>query len=642
MKLLRYQLFIFCASLFISCSKEKNQSPTFSNTEKSIIVEVGLDDSKQLFYKIFHQNNLVLDTSYLGIERNDDSFVRNMKITNISDSKNIKESYSMFQGKQKDITYQAQQYVVELENENAKPIQVVFNLSDDGVGFRYKLPNASDSTYTISEEMTTYNFVDGTISWLQPMSKAKTGWQSTNPSYEEHYQMEIPVSQPSPIGEGWVYPALFNTDNTWVAISETALDRNYCGTRLRYDENYNALKVSFPQKEEVFPNRGLNPKSSTPWQTPWRILAIGNLKTFTESTLGTDLAEKAIDMDTSFIESGLASWSWVLLKDDFTNYETSIKFIDYASEMNWPYCLIDADWDQKIGYDKMKELTTYAKSKNVKVLVWYNSAGSWNTTPYTPKSKLLTHESRTQEFKKLNEIGVSGVKIDFFGGDGQSMIAYYHDILNATAEHQLLVNFHGATLPRGWHRIYPNLMTIEAIKGQEFITFEQEIADLQPSHSAMLPFTRNLFDPMDFTPMVLDSIPRIKRKTTKAFELALPVLFLSGIQHIAETPTGMYKQPEFVIDYLKEIPTNWDESRFIAGYPGKYVVMARRKGQIWHVVGINGESTSKSLELDLSFIEPKEGFLIQLDSDEFIKKNIKSNQLTRIDLKANDGFVAKF
>ncbi len=612
------------------------------NQNKSIKIEFALDDTQRPFYKVFHENHLIIDTSYLGLERDDEQFYKQMNFVEFSGPTNIEDSYEMFHGKQKNILYQAQQYVVELENENAVPLHMIFNLSDDGLGFRYVFPATSESIHTILDEKTTYNFVDNTKSWLQPMSRAKTGWEHTNPSYEEHYVMEVPVDTPSPIGEGWVYPALFNTNELWVAITETALDENNCGTRLQFSEKDKALKVTFPQKEEVLPNAQLLPNSKGPWKTPWRILSIGNLKTLTESTLGTDLADEAIDMDTAFIKSGLASWSWVLLKDDFTNFETSVKFIDYASDMNWSYCLIDADWDRKIGYERMQELVEYAKSKNVKILVWYNSAGSWNTTPYTPKDKLLTKQSRKEEFDKLNKIGVSGVKIDFFGGDGQSVIAYYHQILRDAAKHKLLVNFHGATLPRGWHRTYPNLMTVEAIKGQEFITFEQENADRQPDHSAMLPFSRNLYDPMDFTPMVLDSIPGITRRTTKGFELALPVLFLSGIQHMAETPEGLYKQPDFVIDYLKDIPTNWDETRFIDGYPGKYAVFARRKGKTWHVVGINGENASKSLDLDLSFMGNKEGVLIQSAAHNFMMNEVNSRQLKNIELGAYDGFVAKF
>jgi len=640
---MKVSIFLLIIGLtFFSCSHEPKEANELWNENRTIKIAIDIDENNRPFYKLFHKNSLVLDTSYLGLMTTDENYSSEMKLVNISDPVQIDKSYQMFQGKQKDINYQANQYKVKLENAKGKSFEIVFNLSEDGVGFRYNIPTASDTIISITDEKTTYNFVDGTKSWLQPMSKAKTGFEGTNPSYEEHYQMEIPVSTPSPIGEGWVYPALFRAEDTWVAISETALDRNYCGTRLIYNNNDQALKVSFPQKEEVFPGGELKPNATTPWMTPWRILAIGDLKTLTESTLGTDLAEEAIETDTSYIKSGLASWSWVLLKDDYTNYETSIKFIDYASEMNWSYCLIDAYWDINIGFDQMKELTEYAKSKNVKVLVWYNSAGSWNTTPLTPKNRLLTPESRTEEFKKLNEIGVAGVKVDFFGGDGQSMIAYYHDILKDAAAHKLLVNFHGATLPRGWQRTYPNLMTVEAIKGQEFITFFQENADRQPSHSAMLPFSRNLFDPMDFTPMVLDSIPNITRKTTKGFELALPVLFLSGIQHMAEIPAGVEKQPDYVIDYLKDIPTNWDESRFIDGYPGKYAVFARRKGATWHIVGINGENAPKHLDLDLNFVGDKQGVLIQSVDENFRINEVSSGQLNAIELEAHDGFVAKF
>ena len=625
----------------VSCHQEKSPF-ILKNSDNSITVELHSVVNKNLFYRVLKNNNVVIDSSHLGLIRDDSDFYNELNISKFPEVKLVSDRYTMLQGKQKDISYNANEYIVQTINKDGKKMNVIFRLSDDGVAFRYHFPEDSIGIKRIIEEKTTYNFNEETRGWLQPMSRAKTGWKSVNPSYEEHYEMGAPVNKKSPIKEGWVYPALFKTGDTWALISETSLDDNYCGTRLKYNNEVGAFQVTFPQKEEVFPNRALNPESTLPWYTPWRILTIGSLKTITESTLGTDLAEKAIDMDTSFIKSGLSSWSWVLLKDDFTNYETSLKFIDYASKMNWAYCLIDADWDQKIGYDKMNELTKYAASKNVKILVWYNSAGSWNTTPYTPKDKLLTSESRAKEFKKLNEIGVSGVKIDFFGGDGQSMIAYYHGILKDAAKHKLLVNFHGATLPRGWHRTYPNLMTVEAIKGEEFITFEQENANLQASHCTLLPFTRNVFDPMDFTPMVLDSIPRIERKTTKSFELALPILFLSGIQHIAETPTGMYKQPDYIVDFLKDIPTNWDESRFVTGYPGKDIVMARRKDDTWFVVGINGENKPKELQLDLAIIKEKEGFLITDKNETFEKTVINSKNLTTITLQPNGGFVAKF
>ena len=470
--------------------KQTKQNHVFENKEKTIALTFNLDKNQRPFYTISHKNSIVLDTSYLGIDRSDSNFYSNLSVLNVSEAKTIKDQYTLFHGKQKEITYEAKQYTVSLKNEDDKQLNIVFNVSEDGVAFRYEFPKTSDNSYQIKDEKTTFNLNKNTKSFLQPMSKAKTGWEHTNPSYEEHYDMEIPVNKPSSIKEGWVFPALFNTNQTWIAITETGLNSNYCGSRLQYNNTDEALKITFPQKEEVFTDGALLPESKTPWLTPWRVIAIGDLKTITESTLGTDLADKAINMDTSFIKSGLASWSWALLKDDSVNYDTTKQFIDYASTMQWSYCLIDVNWDTTIGAEKMKALEDYARTKDVKLIVWYNSSGDWNTTPYHPKSKLLTHEDRVREFKRMNKLGISGVKIDFFGGDGQSMIAYYHDILKDAADYKLLVNFHGATLPRGWHRTYPHLMTVEAIKGQEFITFFQDIADLQPSHCATLPFTR--------------------------------------------------------------------------------------------------------------------------------------------------------
>ncbi|MFV8371805.1 glycoside hydrolase family 97 catalytic domain-containing protein [Flavobacterium sp. LB2P74] len=613
----------------------------FVNSDKTIKIEFSLNPKKTPSYKVFFKDKLVVNTSELGIIREDANFYTDLKIVTVSKSKPIQSNYSMLQGKRKKIAYAANQYTVSLQSIKGEAMDIIFQVSHDGIALRYHFPETSTAIKKIVEEKTTYNFDTTTKAWLQPMSRAKTGWKETNPSYEEHYAMGVPVNTKPAIGEGWVYPALFHANDTWVLISETGLQSNYCGTRLVYNDTAKAMQVTFPQKEEIFPNGALNPESVLPWYTPWRIITIGSLKTITESTMGTDLADPSTVTDTSFIKSGIASWSWVLLKDESVNYETTHKFIDYAAAMNWPYCLIDADWDTRIGDEKMKELSAYAKGKNVKLLVWYNSSGSWNSTEYHPKSKLITHADRVREFTRLNELGIAGIKVDFFGGDGQSMIAYYHDMLKDAAGYKLVINLHGATLPRGWQRTYPNLLTTEAVKGYEYITFFQDIADLAPTHCAMLPFARNVFDPMDFTPMVLDSIPNITRKTTPAFELALPVLFLSGIQHLAETPDGMAKMPAYVVDYLKDIPTNWDDSKFIAGYPGKYIIMARKKDNIWHIVGINGETTAKEIEIDLSFVTNSKGFSIAEDENGFQQKTVSKSTKLKVTMKPHGGFVVK-
>jgi hypothetical protein len=313
--------------------------------------------------------------------------------------------------------------------------------------------------------------------------------------------------------------------------------------------------------------------------------------------------------------------------------------------MGWEYCLVDVGWDTRIGFDKTKELAEYARSKNVGLILWYNSAGDWNTVPFTPQSKLLTHEDRVKEFSMLKEMGIKGIKVDFFGGDGQSMMQYYQDIFTDAADFGLAVNCHGATIPRGWQRMYPNLLTMEAIKGFEFVTFEQQYADQEANHSCMAPFTRNVFEPMDFTPVCFSEVPNIKRITTNGFELAVSVIFLSGLQHFVETPEGMAKVEPYVKEFMKEVPVAWDDVRFVDGFPGKLVVIARKAGDTWYIAGINGENIEKTLGLKLDFIKKAGvGTLFTDSNSRSIKKEgikISPSEPLEIKLMAYGGFVIK-
>lgn len=334
-----------------------------------------------------------------------------------------------------------------------------------------------------------------------------------------------------------------------------------------------------------------------------------------------------------------------MLKDGSVVYDVQKHFVDFAADMGWEYCLIDANWDTQIGYEKIKELAEYAKNKKVGLILWYNSAGNWNTVSYHPKDKLLTHEGRVKEFGKLKEMGIKGIKVDFFGGDGQSVMSYYQDIFEDAAKFGLAVNCHGATLPRGWQKTYPNLLTVEAVKGFEYVTFDQRNADLEPNHCCVLPFTRNVFDPMDFTPVCFTEVPGKKRVTTNGFELALSVIFCSGIQHFAQTPEGMAAVPDYVKDFMREIPLRWDDIRFIDGYPGKFVVLARKFNNNWFIAGINGEDIEKNINLDLSFLKNKKAILINDGTDnrsfDMQKITIDRRLPLKVKLKGNGGFVMK-
>lgn len=629
---------------FAGCSKKVSEALT--SPDKQLTVKVFVTEKNTLAYSVIRATQPVIHESALGLQLSTADFISELKIESQSPITQVSDSYQMRVGKKRDITYNANEQSFFILNKHQQKLTLTFRVSNDGVAFRYSLTDPAIADKKFVKEATAFTLAPDAKAWLQPMSVAQTGWSNTNPSYEEHYQIEVPVGTEAKLGQGWVFPALFKTGEQWVLISEAGMDGTWHGSHLQQGVAPNQYALAAPQAQEFFISQSgekgaLLAQGTETLVSPWRIITLGSLGQVMESTLGTDLALPAIAVDQTFIKPGHSSWSWAILKDDFTTFDVQKKFIDYAADMHWDYTLIDADWDKKIGYEKLKELVDYAAQKNVGVLVWYNSSGGWNQSPYTPKSQLLTHEQRSVEFARLHELGVKGVKIDFFCGDGQSFMAYYLGILNDAAQHQLLVNFHGATLPRGWQRTYPNLMTMESIKGFEFTTFTQADQDAVAQHVATALFIRNVFDPMDFTPMVFGDIPNIKRVTENSFELAESVLMISGIQHFAEIPEGMATAPDYVKDFLRELPREWDEVKFIDGYPGKFIVLARKAGDAWYIAGINAEAGNKTLTLDLSFVGDKKGVLIGSGENErsFVQQDISSTAPHTITLKPNAGFV---
>jgi hypothetical protein len=638
---------IFSTSLLFAIAAGAHAAPLgLTSPDRHISVRLNATADGALTYSIARDGKPVLLASELGLQLAGADLGSSLSVVNTSKLQLITDNYQMAVGKKRDITYRANEQIYSVQNQRQQKMDIVFRVSNDGVAFRYIVAEPSLPLKKLVSERTSFALPPASRAWLQPMSVAQTGWSNTNPSYEEHYQMEIPTGTRSPTEAGWVFPALFRTGDgaTWLAISEANMDGSYQASRLAADSTGGKYSIGVPMAAEVFTNGGLLAEVEGTLTSPWRLIALGSLATVTNSTLGTDLAAPAVAFDKQLIKPGHASWSWAILKDDGTVYDVQKQFIDYAADMKWDYTLIDADWDRKIGYDKVKELADYAATKGVGILVWYNSSGAWNKTEYSPKGQLLTHEQRVKEFKRLREMGVKGVKIDFFAGDGQSMIAYYIDILRDAADAGLLVNFHGATLPRGWSRTWPNLMTMEAVKGFEFTTFEQIDQDKMPAHAAMLPFARNLFDPMDFTPVVFGDIPKIKRASHNGFELATSVLYLSGIQHFAETPAGMATVPGYVRQFMRELPRSWDDSRMVDGYPGKYAVIARRSGDTWYIAGINATDTDKKLTLDLSFVGVKQGIIIsdgETGERSFSQRGIAAGKKVAVTIKPHGGFVIK-
>ena len=430
---------------------------------------------------------------------------------------------------------------------------------------------------------------------------------------------------------GYTYPALFHVgDKGWLLISETGVDGNYVGTKLGESSKDGLYRVSFPEKGE---NNGIGEvtaMATLPMKTSWKTITVGaDLKPIVESTSATDVV-KPLTSSSKVFQTGRASWSWIVWQDASCNYADQVTFIDLAANLKCEFILIDALWDVQIGKAKMEELIKYAKSKNVGVLLWYNSNGNWNTAPQTPKNRMDTKEARLEEMKWLQKVGVKGLKIDFFGGDKQATMKLYHDILVDASTYGLSINFHGTTLPRGWERMYPSFVTSEAVLASENLVFQQNFSDNYAATATIYPFVRNAVASMDFGPVFLNSrLDRLQkdgkiRRTTDAFEMATAVVFFSAVQHWGITPENLKEKPGYLFDYLRSVPTVWDETRLIDGYPGKYCVIARRKGTKWFVAAINGSGREKVIRVNLPMFKGKKVNVIADGENAASNLNVKT------------------
>ena len=631
----------FLLILFLSLYGTTNAQEAYKIQSPNKKITVTVQNLKgNLSYSIQYGSSTVLNPSKLGVVREDDDFSQSLATTSFSSAKKISDKYTMLQGKRRLCKYEANEATLHLKSAKGNPMDVIFRVSDVGAAYRYYFPNKTQEIKKIKLEISSFKFQPDSQAFMSHSPNAKTGWEGCEPAYEKVYVQGI-VGTPAPFEAGWVMPALFQSGNVWIALTEAAMDGDYCAARLSQKSPEGEYSIQFPQPNENITGKATYPESALPWYSPWRVMCISdNLGTIVESTLGTDLATPAQYDVTKWAKFGISSWSWILLGDESVNFETSKEFIDYAARMNWQYCLIDWNWDNRIGDDKIKELAQYAKTKNIKIAVWYNSAGTWNTVPATPRNKLVTKELRAAEFKKLQDMGVAGIKIDFINGDGQSMINYQNEIIKEAAEYELTVNFHGCTYPRGRQRTYPNLVSSEAVMGEEMACFDKQYVLDQPAHCATLPFTRNLFDPMDFTPVNFTSIEKGKKTDTKGFELALSVLFLSGVQHYAETSTGMASQKDFVQEFFRNIPGTWDDVKFIDGYPGKYVIIARKSGNKWYIAGINATKNELEVNMNVAFAKGSKNAMIINDGEKDLQQSpIQLLEKTNLKIKPLAGFV---
>ena len=537
----------------------------------------------------------------------------------------VTDDYRMLSGKRLHCTNQAREYEAKL-SEN---LRLVMRLYNDGVAFRYEWSGLRNQV--LPKEQTTFLIPEGTKRWMQQWTEAYESFFPLTTTYKVE-----PIPSFSGIfksAEGynnrWGYPALLSpADDVFVLLSEANIERRQSASCL-YNEGENFRVV--PDKNDV--------RVSGIWRSPWRVAIIGSLGDVVESTLITDVSSPNKLLDTSWIHPGVVSWIYWAYNHGSNDYQIIKKYVDMAVTLKLPYVLIDAEWDEMKDGKTIEEAVAYAITQGVKPLIWYNSSVGWVDGAPGPKFRLNKPEDREREFAWCEKIGVAGVKIDFFSGDNQMNMDYCIDLLECAARHHLLVNFHGATIPRGWQRTYPNLLSTEGVYGAEWYNNVPTFTAQAARHNATLPFTRNVIGPMDYTPCAFSDSqhPHI---TSKAHELALTVLFESGLQHLADKPESYLAQPQAVQDFFTELPTVWDETRFVSGCPGKSAVLARRFGHSWYVAGINGLDEAQTFSLDLSFIKPADKIQYFADAPDgsWVITNIDSFP-TQLTCQPRGGFV---
>ena len=560
-------------------------------------------------YMITYDGRVMLKPSRLGLKASIGDFTAGITIKGQKQSR-IDQKYEMTRIKTSQVHYVATEAVIAMQNAQGWPLTVTFRVSNHDVAFRYTLhrgPNDTPRCALVYSEASAFNFPQHTTTFICPQSKPMDGWERTKPSYEEEYKADAAMDLPSQHGQGYTFPCLFHVGNDgWVLVSATGTGSNYVGCHLSDYQKDLGYTIAFPNQDEMngmgSPYAGI----PLPGSTPWRTITMGTtLKPIVETTIPYDLVEP-LYQPTHKYKPGRYTWSWLIWQDESCNYDDQVQFVDLAATMGYEYCLVDALWDQRIGREGIEKLSRYACSKGVRLMLWYNSNGMWNDAPQSPVGCMNTSWAREREMKWMEENRIAGIKVDFFGGDKQEMMELYEDILVDANRHGLQVIFHGCTLPRGWERMYPNYVASEAMLASENVYFTEHHARQEGFELCTYPFTRNAVGSADWggvlmnTHMSRDNKSRHPRYTSNVFEMASALIMQSSINAVVLCPNNLSELQPFELDFLRELPTTWDETRFLDGYPTRYVALARRHGSKWYVGALNGTQEPISMTLDLS------------------------------------------
>lgn len=612
--------FFIVMAMLLGSSVASAENKQITSPDGKLVVTVADMDGRPS-YSVSYDNVLFLKPSPLGMIANIGDFSSGMSLEKNVSTNKIDETYELASIKKSKVHYVANEAVFSFTQQGKTIYDVIFRISNNDVAFKYRMyPQGETLSCVIKKEATGFAFPDGTTTFLCPQSKPMGGFARTSPSYETSYTADD-VAGKNGWGEGYTFPCLFrNGDNGWVLVSETGVNGGYCASRL-LGHKEGVYTIGFPQEGEANGNGTVSPGIALPGETPWRTITVGKtLAPIVETTVPFDVVKPLYQAKGEYTY-GRGSWSWIIGMDGSTNYKEQLRYIDFSAAMGYQSVLVDALWDKQIGRDKIEELAKYGKDKGVALYLWYNSNGYWNDAPQTPRGIMDNAIARRKEMKWMQSIGIRGIKVDFFGGDKQMTMQLYEDILSDANEYGLLVIFHGCTLPRGWERMYPNFASSEAVLASENLHFSQGSCDHEAFNATLHPFIRNTVGSMDFGGSALnkyynvDNAPRGSRRVTSdVYALATAVLFQSPVQHFALAPNNLTDSPSWAIDFMKEVPTTWDEVRFIDGYPGKYVILARRHGDKWYIAGVNAQKETLKLKVNLPMFS--NGEKVRLFSDD--------------------------
>lgn len=582
-----------------------SQAVSVTSPNQKVNVQLCNQHNGLWFLKVIYNNGKkqfeVIPNIKLGLVCSEDDFFNHLKFIKAGNPKTIHDEYAMMHGKRRRCSNLGNEVVISFENSGRVKFNLIIRAYNDGVVFRYELPEKG-SSYRVTDELTTFVIPDGTTRWLEKFNPANEGLYTKMADGSEQ--------------KAWGYPALFTTPDSacWFLIHESDVNRNYCGSKLSNFGAKSEYKITFPDQWNGRGTGEVHPTITLPCRSPWRVIVMGNLSDIVESTLVNDVSTPSVINDTEWIKPGISSWNYWSDNHGTKDFKTVCKFACLAADMGWPYTLLDWEWDAMSNGGNLEDALKYIHSLGVKPLMWYNSGGEHTWVGATPKDRMLTHENRMEEFAKLKSLGVAGVKVDFFESEKQNMINYYLDILEDAAKFEIMVYFHGCLVPRGWQRTFPHLMSYEGVRGAEWYNNGPEFTATAPEHNAMLPFTRNVVGSMDYTPVTFTN-SQYPHVTSYGHELALSVLFESAIQHMADRPEGYYELPDAAKSFLKTVPNTWDDTKLLDGYPGEYVVMARQKGTSWYIGGISGMLKERVQKIDFSFLPENVRYKLTLISD---------------------------